>query len=158
MKKMKINKRLWLFLIPFVTGILCIAYAQWATWKETHFACDSQLTMIDALGNDDIIMHFRFDGKNGHIETRGKYIPLKGQVIQTSNKVNFTFWREGDSLVMVSNDTNRLPKTSPPAFAHTPDFFSSRERGIRLQVIRKNKSGYLFLYDGTPALYCSITG
>jgi hypothetical protein len=157
MMKMKINKRLWLFLIPFMTGVLCLAYAGLTSWKETHFACDSQLTMIDAYGNDDIIMHFRFDGKTGHVETRGKYTPLKGQQIQTSNKVSFTFWRDGDSLVMVSNDTNRLPKTSPPAFAHTPDFFSSRERGIRLQVIRKNKAGYLFLYDGTPALYCAIT-
>ncbi|MRS16467.1 hypothetical protein GJV06_16395 [Enterobacteriaceae bacterium RIT691] len=154
---MKINNRLFLLLIPLITGVICASYAGLSYWQQTHFVCDSQLTMVDSKGTEDVIMHFRFDGDSGHVETRGKYNSGTGEVISTSNKITFNFWREGGSLVMVSNETNRLPKQAPPVLNNVPDFFSSRERGIRLKVVKENAAGYLFLYEDTPALYCRST-
>lgn len=154
---MKITNRWLWILLPLVTGSLCAAYIGLTTWRQTHFACDSQLAMVDSKGREDVILHFRFAGKTGHVETKGKYITLQGEVIPTSNKVSFTFWREDDALVMVSDDTSRFPKISPPVLGDAPDFFTTRERGLRLQMVRKNASGYLFLYEGTPALYCTLT-
>jgi hypothetical protein len=151
---MNINSRPFVVAIPLLAAMFCAAYAGFTSWKQTHFACDSQMSIVDSRGQDDLIMHFRFDGKTGHVNTRGKYTPHNEAPIETSNKVYFTFWREGDSLVMISDDTNRLPKTPQPTLALSPDFFTARERGLRLQITAKNDSGYLFLYDGTPTLYC----
>ncbi|MCS2151622.1 hypothetical protein MUU49_03345 [Scandinavium goeteborgense] len=155
---MKINNRLMIIALPLISLIVCSVYIQLTAWKQTHFACDSQMSIVDKNGSEDIIMHFRFMGKTGHLETRGKYTTLKGGVTPTSNRINFTFWREGRSLIMVSNETNQLPKIPLPVLNNTPDFFTSRERGLRLQVIQKNPTGYLFLYEGTPALYCAVPG
>lgn len=152
---MKLNKRLLILLIPLLTGIFCAAYASYSLWQQTHFSCDSQLTVVGAKGTEEIILHFSFSGESGSIDTRGKYVPHGSEAIPISNKINFTFWREGDSLIMVSNDTNRLPKISPPELKDAPDFFTTRERGIRFKVIDKNPGGYIFLYENTPTLYCS---
>ncbi|TDN57285.1 hypothetical protein [Scandinavium goeteborgense] len=155
---MKINNRLMIIALPLIAATVCIAYMQLTAWKQTHFTCESQLSIVDANGSEDIIMHFRFMGKTGHLETRGKYITKKGEGTPTSNRVDFTFWREGHSLIMVSNETNQMSKIPLPVLNNTPDFFTSRERGLRLQVIQKNPTGYLFLYMGTPALYCTVPG
>ena len=101
-------------------------------------------------------MHFNFNGKTGHIETRGEFTSGKNASITTSNKINFTFWRDGNSLVMISDDTNQIPKILNPALEDTPDFFNTRERGLRLQIIRKNTSAYVLLYESTPTLYCTL--
>lgn len=151
---MKINNHLYITFLLLITGIVCGGYIGYEYWKQTHFACDSQLTIVGAEGKEEIIMHFRFSGDTGHMETRGKYILLNGEEVPTSNRVNFNFLREGDSLVLVSNETNRLPKKSLSILQGTPDFFSTRERGIRLEVIRKNSAGYIFMYENTPVLYC----
>lgn len=155
---MKINNRWLLIALPAITGVLCAAYTGITAWQKTHFACDAQLTLVEPQGVDDVIMHFRFAGHSGHVETKGKYMQSNGAVIQTGNKVDFAFWLDGDSLVLVANETNRIPKITSPVLPNVPDFFTSRESGIRLQAIRKNSSGYLFLYDGAPAMYCRITG
>lgn len=155
---MKINNRLMIIALPLIAAIFCIASISITAWKQTHFTCESQLSIVDEYGSEDIIMHFRFLGKTGQLETRGKYITKKGKVTPTSNRGDFTFWREGRSLIMVSNETNQLPKIYLPVLNNTPDFFTSRERGIRLQVIQKNPTGYVFLYEGTPALYCAVPG
>lgn len=154
---MKVNNRFLLLLIPVITAIAGIAYISATSWQSNHFACDARLTIIESRGADDLIMHFRFDGHTGHVETKGRYTQTNGEMTETSNKVDFTFWREKGSLVLISNETNRIPKMPPPVLAHIPDFFSSRERGIRLQIVPKNASAYLFLYEGTPTLYCAIT-
>lgn len=154
---MKITSRWPWMALPVITVGLCAAYVGIGSWQKTHFACDAQLTMVDRQGADDVIMHFRFAGKTGHIETKGKYAQDNGEVIQTSNKVDFSFWLDGDALMLVANETNRIPKIAPPEIADVPDFFTARESGIRMQIVRKNANGYLFFYDGAPALYCKIT-
>lgn len=154
---MKITKRWIIILLPLISGILCAAWIGITLWKQNHFSCDSQLSMVGSEGKEEVILHFRFDGNKGLIETRGKYTPNNGDTFPTSNKISFSFWREGNVMVMVSDESNQLPKVSPSLFRHIPDFFSTRERGIRLQLIRKNAGGYLFLFEDTPALYCTIT-
>ncbi|MGL4726908.1 MAG: hypothetical protein ACRCWW_20780 [Scandinavium sp.] len=154
---MKIAKRGIILLLPLLTGIICAAWAGITQWKQTHFSCDSQLSMIGSEGQEEVILHFRFDGNTGLIESRGKYTPKKGDTIPTSNKIIFSFWRENNALVLISEESNQLPKVAPELFRHIPDFFSTRERGIRLQIVRKNPGGYIFLFENTPALYCAIT-
>jgi len=154
---MKINNRLLIVGLPLITAVICAAYATVSHWQQTHFSCDSQLTIVSAKGTEEMIIHFKFSGPSGRIETRGKYVPKEGEAIITSNKVDFTFWRDGDSLVMISDETNKLPKIAPPVFDESPDFFSARERGLRLKVIQKSTGSYLFLYENTPGLYCTAT-
>ena len=154
---MKLNSRWLVLLIPVITGLFCATWVGIASWQKKHFACDAQLTIVEQTGYNDVILHFRFAGQTGHLETKGKYVQKTGEIIQTSNKVDFTFWRDGSSLVLIANETNKIPKVPVPVLENMPDFFTARERGIRLQIIRKNASAYVFLYEGTPALYCSIS-
>ncbi|MBB1202211.1 hypothetical protein EGM70_18200 [Enterobacteriaceae bacterium 89] len=154
---MKLNSRLLIAGLPIITAIACATYAAASHWQQTHFSCDSQLTLVSAKGTEEMIIHFNFSGKSGRIETRGKYVPKNGEAITTSNKVDFTFWRDGDSLVMISDETNKLPKIAPPMLDESPDFFSTRERGLRLKVIQKSAGSYLFLYEDTPGLYCTAS-
>ena len=152
---MKMNNRLLVILIPLLTGLLCAAYVALIHWQKTHFSCDSQLTVVSEKGAEDVILHFNFAGSSGHIDIRGEYTSKAGEVIPTSNKIDFTFWREDNALIMISNETNRLPMHNPLVLDNAPDFFSSRERGIRFNVVEKNPGGYMFLYENAPGLYCA---
>lgn len=72
-----------------------------------------------------------------------------------SNKVGFSYWREGDETIMVSDETNVLPKKKLNYLSYVPDFFQHRERGIRLNILPANADSYYFIYSNSPVIYCT---
>ncbi|ALR78604.1 hypothetical protein [[Enterobacter] lignolyticus] len=152
------NKNVRLLLNLLITlVVISVALAGYVNWQKNHFSCEAQITLVTDRGTEDLIMHFRFSGDTGQYESKGKYVTASGREIPTSNKIDFTFWRDGDALVMISDETNAIPKTAGSVYPYTPDFFYSRERGLRWKLTMENAAGYLFSYDGTPAFYCAIT-
>lgn len=151
------TKKMSLFMWAIFFAILAATIIlYWHTaYAKKHFSCEAQLTLIDQTSSYDVLMNFTFANDSGTYEASGLYKDRDGRTINTSNKVNFTYWRKGNNLYLISKETNELPKSDIPVIDWKPDFFRKRNRGLALQVIQENADGYLFLYDSTPLFYCT---
>lgn len=139
-----------------LAGIVVAIIVFWrSAYRQDHFSCEAQLTIMDEAASYDILMNFTFADGSGIYEASGLYKDPQGQTTSTSNKVTFDYWRKGKNLYLISKETNELPKTDVPMIGWKPDFFRKRDRGLALQVIQENADGYLFLYDRTPLFYCT---
>ena len=152
---MKTNKLFLLWgaiLIAIATPLLCAGYL---SYQRNHFTCDAHAIIVDEDAIMDIITNYSFDGGSGSYESSGKYIKGTQPALSTSNNVSFNYWYENGKMIMVSNDTNELPKRTEPLLDQMPDFYHLRDRGISIDIVRANAASYYFVYGHTPVFYCT---
>ncbi|MDI3361335.1 hypothetical protein QQF21_09875 [Lelliottia sp. V89_10] len=152
---MKMNKTALSWTLIALAIVTPLLYAWYIHYQRNHFSCESHLTIVDDNYILDVVADYSFSGGTGNYETSGDYIQLGQPPVPISNKIEFNYWREGDSVIMVSSDTNERPKRSQ-AFRHNiPDFFQVRDRGLKMEIIPANASSYLFIYGNAPVFYCT---
>ncbi|HCL5070901.1 TPA: hypothetical protein N2F43_000098 [Salmonella enterica] len=143
--------------VILIAGIVIGVVIYWhATYALKNFSCEGQLTLLNKKTSYDLLINFTFADGTGLYEATGRYKDQYGNVVSTSNKVVFDYWRKEKNIYLISKETNELPATTTPLISWKPDFFRKRHRGITFQVIQENTEGYLFLYDHTPLFYCTL--
>lgn len=152
---MKMNKIILGWTLMVLAIVTPLIYAGVIHYLRNHFSCESHLTIVDDTYIVDVVADYSFNGGIGNYEASGDYI-LPGQSpISISNKIAYTYWREADSIVLVSSDTNERPKKNQTYRHAIPDFFHIRDRGLKLQIMPANDSSYLFIYGNAPVFYCT---
>lgn len=152
-----INRNVILAGVTLIAGIVIGVAIYWhTTYALKKFSCEGQLTLLNKKTSYDLLINFTFADDTGLYEATGRYKDQDGNVVNTSNKVVFDYWRKEKNIYLMSKETNELPATTTPLIAWKPDFFRKRHRGITFQMIQENAEGYLFLYDHTPLFYCTL--
>ncbi|SFD95546.1 hypothetical protein SAMN05216563_102263 [Phytobacter palmae] len=152
---MKTNKLYLLWggvIIAIAAPLLCAGYLN---YQRNHFTCGAHAIIVDDDAILDIITDYSFDSGSGSYESSGKYIKGMQPALAASNNVSFNYWYENGQMIMVSNDTNELPKRAEPLLDHVPDFYHLRDRGISIDIVRANAESYYFVYGHTPVFYCT---
>lgn len=155
---MKANK-LYLMWVAILLAIATpLLYAGYLNYQRNHFTCGAHAVIVDEDAVLDMITNYTFENGSGSYEGSGKYIKNAQPVLEVSNKVSFNYWRENGRIIMVSNETNELPKRSEPLLDHMPDFYHMRDRGISIDIVRANANNAWFIYGNTPVFYCTRVG
>ena len=152
---MKINKGLliWsLIALAIAAPLLTAVYIQ---HQRANFSCEIHTAIVYDNSVLDMILDFNLNNGIGNYEAVGEYKEVGAQSQSVSNKVTFKYWHEDGEVIMVSDETNPLPKKNELFRTFIPDFFQHRDRGIRFQIIPVNATSYIFNYDGAPVFYCS---
>ena len=123
--------------------------------QRDPFSCEAHATIVDDQSVIDIMMNYSFNDGLGTYQMTGEYSQDGGAPIAISNKIDFNYWHEGGKVIMVSNETNELPKKNQAYRINIPDFYQARNRGIRIKITPVNSSGYLFIFANSPTFYCS---
>jgi len=135
-----------------------LMYAGYLSWQRNNFSCGAHLIIVDNDVVLDLISNYTFSNGRGSYASFGQYKKASEPPVGVSNNVSFDYWREANKFVMVSNETNQLPKREESLLAGIPDFYRLRDRGIRLGTVRANASSDLFLYGQAPFFYCTRPG
>lgn len=152
---MKMNKGIviWSLIgLAIVTPLLCAGYIQ---HQRKNFNCEVRTTIVYNNSVLDMILDFNFNNGNGTYEAVGEYNENDTRNQPVSNKVTFKYWYEDGQVIMVSDETNPLPKKNEDFRQFIPDFFQYRNRGVRFQIIPVNATSYIFTYGDAPVFYCS---
>lgn len=143
----------WLMIILAI--IAPLLYAGYVHHQENNFSCEGHLIIVENNSWVDTVMAFSFHNGSGDYDSTGEYRQAGQAPITVSNKVAFRFWREDKRVILISSDTNQLPKKDEAYRHNIPDFFRHRDRGISLEIVPINASSYLFLFGTSPAFYCT---
>lgn len=122
--------------------------------QRDSFSCEVYTTIIQGDATIELIMNYDFRQGKGHYQSSGEYSSPGKPTIRLSNKVEFDYWYEDGRVIMISSETNELPRKDFPFRNVIPDFYHLRERGVSFQVVPANDSSYYFLYAGSPVFYC----
>ncbi|MFY9997349.1 MAG: hypothetical protein WAK61_20455 [Leclercia sp.] len=153
MKKMNKLVVSWvLIVLAIIAPLLAAGYVH---LQRDNFSCESNITIVDRHAMVDILMNFSFRDGKGIYQTSGEYIKDNQPPVALSNNVTFDYWREEGRMIMVSSETNELPKATLPFRLNIPDFFRHRERGLRLQIVPANSASAYFIYKNSPVFYCT---
>lgn len=152
MKMNKLTVRWMLIVMAIITPLLAAGYIH---YQRDDFSCESHVTLVERHAVIDVLMNFTFDEGKGIYQTSGEYLKDNQPAVALSNNVTFDYWREDGRMIMVSSETNELPKVTLPFRFNIPDFFRHRERGLRMQVVPANSASYYFIYNNSPVFYCS---
>lgn len=139
----------------FLGAISPLFVAGYLHHQRNNFSCETHVTIVEQRAVIDLIMNFSFANGAGTYEGSGDYLEENKPPVAISNKVGFTYWREEGEMILVSNETNILPKKHLNYLAYVPDFFQHRERGIRLNIRPANADSYYFSYSDSPVMYCT---
>ncbi|HDR2349918.1 TPA: hypothetical protein QCH58_001275 [Enterobacter asburiae] len=132
-----------------------LLYAWYIYYQQNHFTCESHLIIVEDDSRVDSLMTFKFNNGDGTYDSTGEYSQSGQQTVIVSNKIAFNYWREEGRVIMVSRETNELPKKDELFRRHIPDFFHYRDHGISVEILPVNASGYLFTFGNSPAFYCA---
>ena len=152
---MRMNKKALRWSVIFLLAISPLFVAGYLHHQRNNFSCETHVTIVEQHAVIDSIMNFSFNDGVGSYDSSGDYIEENNPPVAISNKVGFTYWREGDEVVMVSDETNFLPKKHLNYLTYIPDFFQQRERGIRWSILPANADSYYFIYSNSPVMYCT---
>lgn len=152
---MTMNKQLLRWCIVFLAAISPLLVAGYLHYQRNNFSCETHATIVEQRAVIDMVMNFSFNDGVGSYDATGEYIEDNKPPVAISNKVGFTYWREEGEVILVSNETNVLPKKHLNYLAYVPDFFQHRERGIRLNILPANADSYFFTYSNSPVMYCT---
>ncbi|MGL5599707.1 MAG: hypothetical protein ACRDD5_02255 [Silvania sp.] len=152
MKMNNLTLRWGLIILAIVAPLLTAGYIH---YQRDNFSCESHITIVENHAVVDVLMNFSFNDGSGIYQTTGEYSKENQPPISLSNNVTFDYWREEGRMIMVSSETNELPKVTLPFRLSIPDFFRHRERGIRLQIVPANSASYYFIYKNSPVFYCT---
>lgn len=152
---MKTTSRSAIGLIIILMIATPLFYAWYIHYQQNHFTCESRLIIVEDDSRVDSLMTFTFNNGNGTYDSSGEYSQSGQQTVIFSNKITFNYWREEGRVIMVSSETNELPKKDELFRQHIPDFFHYRDRGISVEILPVNASGYLFSFGNSPAFYCA---
>lgn len=141
--------------IIFLAAISPLLAAGYLHYQRNNFRCETHATIVEKEAVIDLIMSFSFKDGVGSYDALGEYIEGNKPPVAISNKVGFTYWRDKNEMILVSDETNVLPKKHLNYLAYVPDFFQHRERGIRLNIIPANTDSYYFTYSNSPVMYCT---
>lgn len=143
----------WSLIMLAILGPLI--YAGYLHFLRSHFSCEAHTTIVDDKYVVDTIMDYTFRGDSGTLESSGEYIRVNAQPVAVSNKISFNVWQENGEMVLISNETNELPKKAEAYRLTIPDFYHARDRGLRFQLTPANASSYFFIYANSPIFYCT---
>lgn len=135
-----------------------LIYAGYLSSQRDNFSCGAHLIIVDNDVVLDLISNYTFNNGRGSYESFGQYKKGSEPPVGVSNKVSFDYWREASKFVMVSNETNQLPKREKSLLAGIPDFYRLRDRGIRMRTVRASAASDIFLYGQAPFFYCRRPG
>ncbi len=152
---MTMNKQALRWIVIFLGAVTPLLVAGYLHHQRNNFSCETHVTIIEQHAVIDMIMNFSFNDGIGSYDGSGDYIEENKPPVAISNKVGFTYWREKDEVILVSNETNVLPKSNLTYRAYVPDFFQHRERGIRMNILPANADSYYFTYSNSPVMYCT---
>lgn len=152
---MTMNKQALRWGVIFLLALSPLLVAGYMHYQRNNFSCETHVTIVEQRAVIDIIMNFSFKDGVGSYESSGDYIEANKPPVAISNKVGFTYWREGKEMIMISDETNVLPKKHLNYLSYVPDFFQHRERGIRLNIRPANADSYYFSYSNSPVMYCT---
>lgn len=152
MTKNKLALRWSLILLAIIIPLLYVVYIR---VQRSNFNCEAHTTIVDDKYVVDVIMDYTFLGGSGTLETSGEYIPVNAPPVAISNKVSFNAWQENGEMVLISNETNELPKKTEAYRLTIPDFYHVRDRGLRFKLTPVNASSYFFIYANSPIFYCT---
>ena len=151
---MIMNNKAMRWSIIFLLAVSPLFVAGYLHYQRNNFSCETHVIIVEQGAVIDTVMNFSFNNGVGSYDASGEYIEENAQPVAISNKVGFSYWREGDETIMVSDETNVLPKKKLNYLSYVPDFFQHRERGIRLNILPANADSYYFIYSNSPVIYC----
>lgn len=152
---MRMNNRVTRWTVIILAIITPLTYAWYVHYQRNNFTCESHLTIVDGDSQVDSIMTFAFHNGTGVYDSTGEYRQPGQSPLTISNKIAFNYWYEEGKVIMVSSDTNELPKKDEPFRRYIPDFFHHRDHGISVEIVPVNASSYLFSFGNSPAFYCT---
>lgn len=152
---MTMNNKVVRWSIIFLGALSPLLLAGYLHYQRNNFSCETHSTIIEQQAVIDVIMNFSFNDGVGSYDASGEYSEENKPPVAISNKVEFNYWREEGEVILVSNETNILPKKYLTYRAYLPDFFQHRERGIRLNILPANADSYYFSYGNSPVMYCT---
>ena len=150
------NKKLgviWVGILSMIIiPLLSIAYI---CYDENHFSCESQLILIGKDDHYNSIMHYTFADGFGNFESLGSFHRSNNPPVSRTNNFPFKYWKEQGDTIMVADDSSDPPEDMKQLFTFLPDFFYTKDRGLRVHILRENDSGYLFTDNNSPLFYCT---
>jgi hypothetical protein len=152
---MKINSFILRWVLITAAIAMPLIYTGYDYWLRNHFTCDANIIIVDENTVLEVNSTYTFKNGHGDYQSFGQYTKKGHPPLPLSNKVTFDYWREGGRIIMVSNETNELPKRDDPLLSQMPDFYHLRDRGISIELARANASSAYFLYGQAPVFYCS---
>lgn len=128
----------------------------WAfvSYQKKHFSCESEVTLIQGDAVYNVILDYAFYDGVGQFHSVGS-LQADGKSINISKTLSFTYVQENDNIIMTSDDNHVSAKSLDIQVPYIPDFFSYSGRGMSIQIIQENQSGYLFIHNDAPLFYCT---
>lgn len=152
---MKMNNQVLRWSLIILAILAPLLMAGYVHYQRNNFSCESHVTIVDQQQVVDLLMTFTFDNGAGNYQVSGEYSQGNQPPMAISNTVAFNYWREAGNTIMVSSETNELPKKHLSYRDDIPDFFQHRERGISMHITPANADSYYFSYSHSPVLYCT---
>lgn len=120
----------------------------------SNFSCQGD-AIFNEYGNKlTSSVKFSFIDGNGRYAANSIYTQSGFSEQTFSNTIYFNYWREGEEIIMISNNDNARSETLKP-LAKLPDFFLYRDRGIAVKILRPNHNSFIFIHEDTPIFYCN---
>ncbi|AWH89006.1 hypothetical protein [Limnobaculum parvum] len=142
----------------FILACSPLFWAGYLSWKNNHFACESELTVVSNKGSYDTIMLFTFSGGEGWYSSVGD-LQVTGQPVKKNNhEMRFRYVLDKQDIMMISEQTDTNPNRLDKLNYLIPDFFRIQGRGISIHLFHQNLSSYyMFMQDDMPLFYCAQT-
>ncbi|MNG79474.1 hypothetical protein D3C73_467010 [compost metagenome] len=142
--------------VIFTTTISLLLWRSIILAKD-NFSCEGSIYLTQGNKKISAILHFTFNNGIGKYTNNGE-VTLNGKAVNRVNKqLYFHYWREGDNIIITSDNPNISPAYDSQLSTLIPDFFVYQGRSIIMQMQRQNASSYLVTQNNMPFLYCTIT-
>ncbi|MCD1125901.1 hypothetical protein LPW36_07765 [Jinshanibacter sp. LJY008] len=132
-------------------------WAGYLSWKNNHFTCESEITIINDKGSYDTIMLFTFNDGEGRYSSIGDLQENGQPAKRISHEMRFRYVLDKKDIMMISEQTDTNPGRLGKLDYLVPDFFRIQGRGIGMHLLYQSFSSYMFTLDDMPLFYCSQT-
>ncbi|EPQ0972135.1 hypothetical protein NNU90_002305 [Citrobacter farmeri] len=153
---MVLNKTKGLWLIAFLLTGLALVLLYQRQWPEKNFKCDGEITITQHNALFNGLLRFTFEGGEGRYDAKGIYQMVNEPAQTEVLSVQFRYWLEDGSIIMVSALNNATSLKSAQSL-NLPDFFLKPGRGFVLKMQPLNSDTVILLENDLPVLVCHRT-
>ena len=143
---------LWLYVVAMsIFSFMIIIYSE---TNDTYFTCNSQFTIAYQKNYISIFIKYNFADGKGKYELVGKLVEGDKPVKNIIRTMGFSYFKNNNSLVMISDSDNPNGDNAKLLVPELPDFFIYKGRSMILQIYNRGTSSMLLAQDDTPVLFC----
>lgn len=135
-------------------SIVSLSYYLFLKYDDDNFSCGTKFILHTDNDILDVDVHYRFKNGHGEVDSIG-YLQPEGEA-QKIVRINlkFEYRRDGDKLVLFSDDNHPYKEDVALLRMSLPDFYLTKNRGMYMFVYPQGQNAYVFSGYTTPYFLC----